>query len=154
MDCGSGMPQHQYLHPPSCSCYSFLYGQVGEKLAALRLAHFQRMANAVAEERSLRPVDVALLGAVGMVLETDCMLSTSFPQRHSGQAGQVRTCSSSFLGGGGIQISWSLYLLKEKIGDIVLISSAESPTRRRLAEDLWTMQFAGTSPDLFCRVIS
>ena len=112
------------------------------------------MANAVAEERSLRPVDVALLGAVGMVLETDRILSIGFPHRHSGQASQVRTWSSSSLGGSGIRISWNLYLLKEKICDTMPIGSAKSLTRRRLAEALWTMQFASIPPELFCMVIS
>jgi hypothetical protein len=51
----------------------FLYGQVGEKLADFLLTHFQRMLFVVIENKALGPVDVGLLGAVGIVLEPNCI---------------------------------------------------------------------------------
>ena len=51
--------------------HALLYGQAGEKLTDSSLTHFQRMPFAVNEDRALGPVDVGLLGAVGVVLEPD-----------------------------------------------------------------------------------
>ena len=50
-----------------------LYTRLGEKPIELPRTHLQRMPFVVIEDKALGPVDVGLLGAVGIVLEPNCI---------------------------------------------------------------------------------
>jgi hypothetical protein len=90
----------------STSLTRSLVHSTGEKLTDFLLIPFQRIAFVVIEDKALGPVDVGLLGAVGIVLALSCTSLCGQARATarepncipSGSSGQARTWSSSFLG--------------------------------------------------------